>query len=159
MKTIIFISVLIASLSTSCDTGKTDNTNTMVQEEKILSETDVPFTIAERYFVNNTVENIDISLKITSKEDFDKYFGMAATMGNNGIPTPIDFSTQYVIAVIDKKSDNLVTILPESLISDNGTITFRYKTEEKEKQTFTSRALLILIVNKDYNGNIEFKKG
>jgi len=163
MKTAIFVLVLISVLAVSCNTtSKEGNTSTEInttQEQKITSsKTDVPYAIAERYFVKNDVVDKDLTLKITSKEDFDKYFGMAAVMGDDGKPTSIDFSMQYVLAVIDKKSDLQVTISPLSLTSLDGRIILSYNITTGQKQTYTSRAVLLLIVDNGYSGDIDFEK-
>ena len=160
MKAIIFTLVSIAILSTSCNQNNNSKSTTNVQHEKAAPNTNsvIPYVVAERYFTKNTVEDANLTLQITSKNDFDKYFGSATVMGNDGKPTPIDFSKQYAITVIGKKSNNKVNILPLSLESENNTITLQYKEETEEKQTHTSRALLILLVDKKYNGNIKFER-
>src|SRR5262245_32199737 len=53
----------------------------------------VPYTIAQRYFVNNTYHDGDLAdPKITSQAEFNKFFSAAAIMGKNGRPTKIDFT-------------------------------------------------------------------
>ena len=161
MRATIFMLISIALFATSCNQSKTGNSITDIQQDKAVSnqKMDVPYLIGERYFIKNTVEGQTQTLQITSKNDFDKYFGSATVMGNEGKPTPIDFSKQYVIAVIGEKSEYKVAILPLSLKSEDDTITLQYKVETEEKQTYTSRALLILIVdNKYHRESIEFER-
>jgi len=49
----------------------------------VVKFTDVPFTIAQRYFVKNTVKSMD-NPKIETAEKFKEFFGAATTMGKNG---------------------------------------------------------------------------
>ena len=63
---------------------------------------DVPFEVAHNYFVRNDVTE-PIPAKIASQDEFERYFGMAAFMGKKGQPTPIDFETQFVIAVVCRR--------------------------------------------------------
>lgn len=161
MKTTILILIFTVLLGTiSCDQNKSSKSTSNVQDEKVASntKTDVPYEIADRYFIKNTVEEQKQTLRITSQSDFDKYFGSATVMGSDGKPTPIDFSKQYVIAIIGEQSDYKVSILPLSLESENNTITLQYKVETGDKQTYTSRALLILVIDNKYSGSIEFEE-
>ncbi|AEA45717.1 hypothetical protein [Fluviicola taffensis] len=116
----------------------------------------VPYTVAQRYFVNNTVEDgVFFYPKITNQEEFDKLFGMATVMGKNGSPTPIDFSKQYVIAVIDMISNKEVKLEPKSLLKLGTDITFTYlKTEETSTSSTYFRRCLILVVDKKYDGKV-----
>ena len=50
------------------------------------------------YYLHDTIPQT--CLKITSQEQFDRYFGPAAFMGKDGEPTPIDFSRELVIAKV-----------------------------------------------------------
>lgn len=161
MKIKILTLTLIAALAISCNSNTNKNTveeaTSTSQIDSIGEQTDVQYEIAKNYFVKNTVEDNLLTLKIESKEDFDKYFGMATTMGENGKPTPVDFATQSVIAVINKSASLAVTIEPQSLVQKDGTTTLVYKIDEGEKQTFKSRNALLLIVDKKSAETVEFK--
>ncbi|MBK8626492.1 MAG: hypothetical protein IPN86_13270 [Saprospiraceae bacterium] len=121
--------------------------------------TDIPFTFAKNYFVNNNVEKLD-NPKIETVEVFNEIFGMATTMSKDGKPTEIDFDRQYVIAVILPETDLLTTIVPVSLQKDEiAKITLTYKTSVGQKQTYTSRRpSFAIIVDKKENGIIELKE-
>ena len=77
---IITISLLILS---SCKTGITQNN----------IQSDIPYIVAERYFLKNNVSDIS-EPKITTQKEFDELFGAAAVMGKNGMPTKIDFAKE-----------------------------------------------------------------
>ncbi len=114
----------------------------------------IPFTMAKNYFVHNTVTKID-NPKMETAEKFSEIFGMATTMGITGKPTEIDFSKQFVIAVILPETDLSTTIYPISLLKNTkNEIILHYKSVVGEKQSFTTRPNLILIVDKIENGRI-----
>jgi hypothetical protein len=120
---------------------------------------EIPYTLAKNYFVKNTY--IDGQLKnpkITSQEIFDQYFGMATLMGEGGQPTPIDFSKQYVIAVIGAESDNLPTMSVKSVNKNKKDIMVNYEYKLNGNAGYTMRPLLLLIVDKKHKGNIVLVK-
>ena len=119
----------------------------------------IPFQIAKRYFVNNTVENGEFFYPaITSGEEFEKLFGMATVMGKDGTPTPVDFSRQFVIAVVNPETHSLVDFEVKSLLKKDGVITLNYrKTGTDSNKGATFRSCLILIVDKTYQGKVVFQ--
>lgn len=120
-------------------------------------ETKIPYITAKRYFVNNTVpDGIFLHPKITSQEAFEKLFGMATVMGKDGTPTPIDFSNQYAIAVINHTTNAHVSMAAKSLIEKNGIITFTYSKTETPSQSLTQyRHCLIVVVDNKYKGEVK----
>lgn len=119
---------------------------------------EIPFTVAENYFVKNTVKSID-QPKISSQEAFDQIFGMATVMGPNGRPTSINFAKQYVIAVINPTTYYNTTLTPVSLQKNRkGEIIFSYKIEKGEKQTYAVTPALIIIVDNNENGPVILRK-
>jgi hypothetical protein len=120
--------------------------------------TNVPYTIAEKYFIKNTVTNIDIP-KIETSEKFNEYFGAATTMGLHGKPTQIDFTWQYVIAMTLPSTNYLTTIKPVSLQkNDKGEIVLTYKIEKGEKQSFSTKPGLAIIVDKSNDGTVVLRE-
>jgi hypothetical protein len=75
-------------------------------------------------------------------------------MGTDGFPTSIDFSKQYVIAIIPSSSFKLTTLTVNSLVKDNREIKLYYKQEEGNQQTFESQSCLVLIIDKINNGQV-----
>jgi hypothetical protein len=124
----------------------------------ITKDTDIPFKVAERYFVKNNVKNID-NPKIETQEKFDAIFGAAAVMGPNGQPTNIDFTKQYVIAIAPPESNIATTIKAISLQKNSkNEIVLKYKITKGSKQTYSARPVLILIVDKTNNGKVVLKE-
>ena len=122
---------------------------------KVKSEVDIPFQVANNYFVKNTYKkNSYPQAKITTRKSFDAIFGAAAFMGEEGKPTPINFKKQYVIAVIQKETDVLTTITPISLKKNKDKIVLKYSTVSGEKQSATTRPFLLIIVDKKFKGKV-----
>jgi hypothetical protein len=120
--------------------------------------TDVSYVVAENYFVKNNVTQLD-NPKIETAEKFNEIFGMATTMGKDGKPTAIDFSKQYVIALVLPETDMLATIRPVGLQkNDKKEITLDYRVEVGPKQTYTIRPSIAIIVDKAEDGNITLKE-
>lgn len=154
-----FLMLLIILGTSSCkntmSNDKMENTNVSNNKEKTI-----PYTLANNYFVKNNFK-IDsfLSLKITNKSDFDAIFGMATTMGESGKPTPIDFSKQYVIALIGKETDYSTSFFVNSLKEINNQIEVSYKeTVSTQQQTYAIIPFTILLVNNTYNKQLVFKK-
>lgn len=114
----------------------------------------VPFDEAKNYFVSNKYNETGVKT-IVDQVAFDSIFGMATTMGADGKPTPIDFATSYVIAVIGEKSNKKPEIVIEGLEKDGDKIVLNYTITENEEASYTSKPSSILIVDKKYTGNVE----
>lgn len=114
----------------------------------------VSYTVANRYFVKNDAGTLP-SAKIESQAVFDRYFGMATVMGKDGLPTPIDFSRQFVIAVTLPETDLATTLTAKGLERrSNGDLVFSYRIKRGERRSYTTKPLLMVIVDKRFNGNV-----
>ncbi len=121
--------------------------------------TNVPYTEAKNYFVKNTYAIGSLkNPKITIREDFEHIFGTATTMGTDGFPTSIDFSKQYVIAIIPSSSFKRTTLTVNSLVNDNREIKLYYKLTEGDLQSFESQPCLVLIVDNFHDGRVKLYK-
>lgn len=156
--------IVLGMLCMACQGGEKSSrqlhTNSTTKENStfnVSENNNLPYVIAKGYFVNNTIQNV-YNAKITSQKEFEELFGMAATMGKDGMPTKIDFSKQYVIAVVKPKTDRATNIVPISLIKNNRLVEFTYNVEVGEKQTYTIRPCLILIVDKTNDGDVVLKE-
>lgn len=119
----------------------------------------IPYKQANRYFVKNDYTGATFSaIKITSAEEFDKIFGKAAVAGSQGKPTPIDFTKQYVLAVIGESTDNNTTIKVASLKKTGGEIVLTYKVNKGAKVSYTLQPALILLVDNKYTGTVRSQK-
>ena len=155
-KKIVSLTLLTALFLTSCNQEKKSENAEITQTESEV--TDISYTVAKNYFVKNTVKELD-NPKIETEEKFHEIFGMATTMGKDGMPTDIDFDNQYVIAIILPETDLMTDVFPVSLQKDeNGEITLTYKTVIGEKQSYTTRPNFQIIVNKAENGIIKLKE-
>lgn len=133
MKKLIFLSCVVLLVLTACRTGE-----------------DVSFTVAENYFCNGETPT-PASEKITSQQEFDRHFGMAAFMGKGGGTTRIDFSKQFAI----------VKVLPETFRSTeirllsmkkkgSNTLALTYQICQGDAQEYITRPFLIVLVNNRY---------
>lgn len=164
MKRQILTAAVLTSLClTACkdDPKRANSDNQKNVTAEIQTETkvsDIAFTVAQNYFVKNTVKNLE-DPKIETAEKFNEIFGMATTMGKDGKPTEIDFKKQYVIAVILAETDVMTTVKPVRLQKDEqGKITLLYKTSVGQKQSFSTRPSLEIIVDKSDSGTIVLKE-
>src|SRR5690625_3486628 len=153
MKTIknIFIILSCVFMFTACE-------NTNKTKKNTTNDAVISYKIAKNYFVKNTVDEIE-NPKIISQEDFDEIFGMATTMGEDGKPTSIDFSKEFVIAVILPETDISTELQPIDLIeNEKNNLIFTYKKEEGEKLSHTIKPALILIVDNNHKGEVTLKE-
>lgn len=116
----------------------------------------VPFTLAKNYFIKNTVEDKPTFVEKLRQKRFSKTFGAAATMNN--IPTKIDFSKQYVIAVINPSTEMLTNLNMPTLSKSGDIITLAYEEKVEGKQSYSMRPNLILVVDNQYQGEIKTVK-
>ncbi len=162
-KKILTVVTVASFILTSCGTfrkstnAENNNTNT-VETQNQTKMTNIAFTVAKNYFVNNTVTKLD-NPKIETAEKFNENFGMATTMGEEGRPTDIDFSKQFVVAVILPETDLETSITPISLQKNTkNEIILNYKSIVGQKQTYKTRPNFAIIVDKKENGNITMKE-
>lgn len=139
--------IVIAFISMTACVSPSQKTAPSHIEAEMSADT-ITYEIARNYFVRNDVDSVPTI--IGSKEEFEKYFGMAAVMGPNGTPTEIDFSKNSVIAVVLPETDLETKIRPESMeAADNGKIIFLCDVTTGTKLTYTTRPMLIAIVSKE----------
>ena len=110
----------------------------------------IPFTEAYNYFVRNDVTT-PVPAKICSQDEFERYFGMAAFMGKNGQPTPIDFSKQFAIAVVLPETNHSTELHAKNLTDNGQKLTFTYHAEvAPEENTWTQVPMLLIFVDRQY---------
>ena len=138
----ILLGILVLPLLFSCSSGP----------EK------VKYKLAGGYFVRNDVEG-RVPGTISSQSLFEECFGVAAVMGEDGLPTPIDFSKSSVITIDlgEKTVSTVMEILGVDLPEANR-IRVLYKVKEGEPISYSERPCAIIIVDKKYDGyNLELK--
>ena len=68
------------------------------------------YSRSNNYYINNHLSNGTHKLVIQNQQEFESVFGEGAVMGRNGQPTRIDFSRQFVVAVILPETNRQTTI-------------------------------------------------
>jgi hypothetical protein len=108
---------------------------------------EIPFTVAKNYFYNH----LGIpSRKITTEEDFHNHFHMATRMGEEGKPTAIDFSKQFVVNVILRDSKWPMEINPLKVEAKGDTLFYSYDIKVGRKQSYSSQSSSIIIIDKEF---------
>lgn len=154
IKNILVCSTAILLLAACQDSGSGKATPaTMPGTESAAEQADVPFRLAENYFVKNTVKQLH-NPKMETAEQFDAVFGMARTMSESSKPTAIDFSKEFVLAVILPETDTATSLKIQSVQqNEKGELVLRYERISGEKQSYTTMPFLAIIVDKaNYRG-------
>ena len=95
--------------------------------------TPVHYTTLENYFVRNDVDcSKQRRLILDNQQDFDAFFGKAATMG--GLPTTVNWNKQYVVAIILPETKRATSIEPVAVkVTDNDVMVFSYHIKKGDK--------------------------
>lgn len=142
------------SIEQNREQGEEDSLAILTEQHDSTILTDVPFAIAQNYFVLNDAPK-PASPKITTKAEFDRIFGNATLMGEQGQPTPIDFEQQFVIAIVLDRSDFATTIEPMDLSKHAANeLHIRYAVVVGERQEYITQPALILVVDKKYEAAV-----
>lgn len=76
-------------------------------------------------------------------------------MGQNGLPTSIDFANRSVIAVIIPETNRATELLPVSLVKrTGGKLVFTYRKKTGATQTYTTRPFLAVLIDKNVAGEV-----
>lgn len=142
MKKIFLASVALLAMS-ACTSHSTDaNKN---NEETV----EVAYEVAKNYYFKKG-QQIPASPKITSDDELDNLFGMATVMGKDGKPTSIDFTKQFVLAIVLPVTDTATEINPVKVEVKSDSLFYTYEVKTGEKQTFSIRPVSIIILDKQY---------
>lgn len=159
-KRIMLFSLILSSLVISCDTTKkkADKAIEDKEIETLDKETDISYIKANRYFVNNTIENKQVEyLKITTQKDLDQYFGLSPVMGKNGEPTKIDFKKSFVLAIIGQETDKETTFDIVSLKEKQNSVELKYRIKQDvNSRDYTIHPFEMIVVDNAYNKDIHF---
>ncbi len=109
----------------------------------------VAFEVAKNYFFKNDQE-IPASPKITTAEEFGKLFGMATTIGEDGKPTEIDFTKQFVLAIVLPVTDFATEINPQKVEEKGDSLFYTFEVKKGEKQTYRIQPVSIIILDNKY---------
>ncbi len=147
MKKIWIPLLAISVLMTSCESQKSNSENSTEQKESKK----VAYNEVKLHFLKNTVnpENLT-TVKITSQEEFDSLFGVAAVMGSEK-PTKVDFTKSFVLAVYEPSTDLKTTIKPVSLVENSSELVYTYSIKKGEKQSFTTTPSYVIVVDNQFD--------
>lgn len=110
------------------------------------------------YYVNNYFNNGTHKLVIHNQQDFDAVFGAGAVMGHNGQPTKINFSRQFVIAVILPETNRKTTIETAMLKRVGDRLYFSYIIEEGHATSYTMRPFTAVVVDRNEPSDVVFQR-
>ena len=145
MKKILFAFAVLLTM-TAC------TSNSKVAAEVNEGSSELTFIVAKNYFFKND-QQIPSSPKITTEEEFHKLFGMATVMGEDGKPTAIDFTKQFVLAIVLSVTDTATEINPVKVEAKSDTLFYTYEVKTGEKQTYSIQPVSIIIIDKQYEDN------
>ena len=143
MKKILFVFAAMIALA-ACG-----NKQVVAPAEGDGASNEVAFEVAKNYFFKNGQE-IPSSPKITTAEEFGKLFGMATTMGEDGKPTPIDFTKQFVLAIVLPVTNLGTEITPDRLEEKGDTLFYFYDAKVGEAQSYSTQPISLVILDKKY---------
>lgn len=141
--------VLFAFAALICMAACGNKQTAAPQEENSNGKSEVAFEVANNYFFNNDQE-IPASPKVTTKEDFDKLFGMAAVMGEDGQPTEIDFAKQFVLAIVLPITNVSTEINPVKVEVQGDSLFYTYEVKEGETMSSSMQPCSIITLDKQY---------
>ena len=139
------MAIIVMMLVLSACSGKVAN----LSQNETPAPKEVSFEVAKHYFLNRGQE-IPGNPKITTQEEFSKLFGMAAVMGKDGMPTKIDFSKQFVVALVRPITNIEEEIIPVKVEEIGDTLRYTYEIKTGEEQSYSMQPLSIIILDKQY---------
>jgi len=110
------------------------------------------------YYVNNNLSNGTHKLVIHNQQEFESVFGEGAVMGRNGHPTRIDFSRQFVVAVILPETNRQTTIETALVRRLGDKLYFSYIIDEGHATSYTMRPYTAVIVDRMEPSDVVFQR-
>lgn len=108
---------------------------------------DVPYTVLQNYYVRNDVNATQMQrLILDNEEDFNAFFGPAAVMG--GLPTDINWKTQFVIAIILPETERTTNVIPKAVKQSPGNVIFEYALNRGHKTGYRQVPFSAVAVNR-----------
>lgn len=151
----MIMSFLLAGSLCACSHSAAVTANGSAQ---VFNQSVIPVTyqLANNYFIKNNVTGL-VPRHIRSSAEFTRYFGMAATMGKNGKPTPIDFAVQdvivYDVGIVQKQLE----ITPLTLNHAQDKLILDVRIHSGARQSYQMHPFILLIVPKNLPDKVEFK--
>ena len=115
----------------------------------------VPFEKLDHYFATIEVTS-PTTRKIMDQETLDEMFSPAFSMTNP--QAPLDFSKEFVIAVVNPTTDEATKLNPVSLVKEKDGLVYTYSEKIGEKTGSTRRPCLLIRVDKQYDAPLQVIK-
>ena len=147
MKIFLLMAVFATAALTGCTSNHKQSAATVTESDN--ENSGITFEVAKNYFFKNDQE-IPSSPKFMTAEEFGKLFGMATTMGEEGKPTEIDFTKQFVLAIVLPVTNLATEINPARLEEKGDTIFYFYDAKVGEAQTYSTQPISLIILDKKY---------
>ena len=145
MKPFLFALAMLLAM-TACTSNSSETTKSNEDSNEVV------FEVAKNYFFKND-QQIPASPKITTEEEFNKLFGMATVIGEDGKPTFIDFTKQFVLAIVLPVTYTAMEISPVKVEAKSDSLFYTYEVKTGEKQTYSIQPVSIIIIDKQYEDN------
>jgi hypothetical protein len=110
------------------------------------------------YYVRNDFANGTHKLVIHNQEDFRRVFGDAAVMGTNGNPTQVNFSRQFVVALILPETNRQTQLEPVMLNRVGDRLYFSYIIYEGHNTSYNIRPFVAMVVDRNEPGDVVFQR-
>lgn len=112
----------------------------------------VKFTEADQYFFRSDAKQPDGLLVIDSQEALERHFGMAATMGKDGQPTPIDFTKSFAVAKVLPVTNHPTTVQPLRVEKDGkgGLRLVDRVVTKNETMGYSAQPMFLIVLDKKY---------
>ena len=146
MKHLTIILAVGALLLMCCNCSFMDKMYAAEKIDKVA--TPVHYTTLENYFVRNDVDcSKQRRLILDNQQDFDTFFGKAATMG--GLPTTVNWNKQYVVAIILPETKRATSIEPVAVkVTDNDVVVFSYHIKKGDKMSHSMVPFTAVAIDK-----------
>lgn len=111
----------------------------------------VSYVLLKNYFHNNDAP-IPTTPMIKTQQEFDAQFGMAASMGEDGQPTPVDFKKQVVIAIVLPET-NVATTIDSVVITQPERLRLQVNciVRQGDKQSYTTQPIYLMAIDRKYS--------
>ena len=146
MKHLTIILAMGALLLMCCNCSFMDKMYAAEKIDKVA--TPIHYTTLENYFVRNDVDcSKQRRLILDNQQDFDAFFGKAATMSS--LPTAINWNKQYVVAIILPETKRATSIEPVAVkVTDNDVMVFSYHVKKGDKMSHSMVPFTAVAIDK-----------
>jgi len=139
------IMIVLGSMLLCCGCSLFNKMNMAQKVDK--AATPISYTQLDNYHVRNDVYCSKLQrLIIDNKQDFEGFFGEAAHMG--GMPTPVNWKTQYVLAVILPATTQSTSIAPVAVKQAGNRVVLSYAVERGERMSYTMVPFTAVAIDK-----------